>query len=364
MFSPAVLKKLNHTIKNYEDRFMPSKSHTRPIHMFVDVTSRCNIDCFMCWRQYAQDTTIGDMSLDTFKKVVPLMDYMDSVVLQGSGEPFFNREFIPMLRLAGEHTSGIRFATNGTMMTEANAEELVKNRVHTVMISLDAAKQETYEKIRRGSKWEHVIRNLEKLINVKERMNSPYPEITFEYVLMRTNVEELDEFVRLAHKYKVKYVGIRHVWIFGESVKNETMFLYPELMQAKFTEAAQLGQELGVTVDLPSLTTIKFAEDYVIDQLNDPALSSLAQSVFTVPGPGKVCYDPWRNYWVTWEGNVRPCCQTDRIMGNVNDASFLDIWNGPAYRLFREKLSSGDYPKECLGCRNLKNPKEYESIFK
>ena len=267
-----------------------------------------------------------------------------------------NKNFISMLQLAAQRTDGIRFATNGTIMTEKYAEELVKNRVKTVMVSLDAATKETYEKIRIGSKWDHVMKNLEKLISVRDRMNSPLPEVTLEFVLMRANVEEIAEFARLAHRFGIKYVGIRHVWVFGESTKNETMFLYPELMKEKFEEAEQVGKELGVYVDLPSQENVKIMEDYMFRKLNDPILNQMATEIFKDPGPGKVCSEPWVNYWVTWDGNVYPCCQTNRIMGNVNDAGFEEIWNGYAYRLFRKNIRTGNYPKECIGCRNLREP--------
>jgi radical SAM protein with 4Fe4S-binding SPASM domain len=356
MLSTPVRKSLNNDIKKIENRILPEKVRSKPIHMFVDVTSRCNIDCYMCWREFAFHNAFGDMTMETFNNILPLMDYMQTVVLQGSGEPFMNKNFIQMLQLAAKRTDGIRFATNGTIMTEKFAEELVNNRVKTVMISLDAATKDTYEKIRIGSKWDHVMKNLEKLVEVKKRLGSDKPEITLEFVLMKTNAHEIAEFARLAHRFGIKYVGIRHVWVFGEETKHETMFLYPELMKEKFAEAEQVGKELGVYVDLPPQANVKIMEDYMFQKFNDPILNQMAEAIFKNPGPGKVCYEPWDNFWVTWDGNVYPCCQTNRIMGNVNDAGFNEIWNGLAYRLFRDGISSGNYPKECIGCRNLQNP--------
>ena len=41
---------------------------------------------------------------------------------------------------------------------------------------------------------------------------------------------------------------------------------------------------------------------------------------------------------------------------SFTDANFQEIWNGLAYRLFRKGIRTGDYPKECIGCRNLQDP--------
>ena len=349
-------KSINQKLKSIENRILPGTCRTRPVLMFLDVTSRCNIECIMCWREFSYPNSFGDMTMETFQKVLPLMNYAHTVIMQGSGEPFVNPRFPEMLELASHRTDGISFATNGTIMPEKYAELLVKCRVRKVMVSLDAGKSETYLKIRRKSQWDHVMENLERLVAAKERNHSLLPEISFEFVLMRSNVEDLNDFVKIAHRFGVKYVGIRHLWIFGEATRKESMFLYPDLMKEKFTEAEQLGKELGVFVDLPPQTPIKIAEDYTIRELNDPVLNKLAESTISSPGTGKVCYEPWNNYWITWNGNVFPCCQTNRIMGNVNDSDFEDLWNNLAYRTFRKKIHSGDYPKECIGCRNLRDP--------
>jgi hypothetical protein len=42
---------------------------------------------------------------------------------------------------------------------------------------------------------------------------------------------------------------------------------------------------------------------------------------------------------------------TDRgVLGNLNEASFTEIWEGEAFRAFRQGLISGDPPAVCRGC--------------
>jgi hypothetical protein len=40
-------------------------------------------------------------------------------------------------------------------------------------------------------------------------------------------------------------------------------------------------------------------------------------------------------------------------MGNVNEASLAEIWNGPRYRELRRRMHSGDLPECCKGCAVL-----------
>ena len=65
------------------------------------------------------------------------------------------------------------------------------------------------------------------------------------------------------------------------------------------------------------------------------------------------CARLWFNPVITWDGNVIPCCfdkNAGHIMGDLNEDTFRDIWNGPKYRIFRKSILSGRYMTEI--CRN------------
>jgi len=56
------------------------------------------------------------------------------------------------------------------------------------------------------------------------------------------------------------------------------------------------------------------------------------------------CARLWFNPVITWDGKVLPCCfdkNADHIMGDLSEASFREIWNGPKYRIFRKSILSG-----------------------
>lgn len=56
------------------------------------------------------------------------------------------------------------------------------------------------------------------------------------------------------------------------------------------------------------------------------------------------CFKPWTDFGV-WdvEGNVRVCCWSHDIVGNVNEKSIEEIWNGEGYQAVRNNMSHGKY---------------------
>lgn len=64
----------------------------------------------------------------------------------------------------------------------------------------------------------------------------------------------------------------------------------------------------------------------------------------------KDCRDPWEFLFVDVHGNIRVCCTSHRIMGNVHQDDLATIWNSPMYQEFRAKMISPDIPAECRTC--------------
>ena len=64
---------------------------------------------------------------------------------------------------------------------------------------------------------------------------------------------------------------------------------------------------------------------------------------------------PWHNCYITWEGDVVPCCyfyDKQICFGNVFKEGFDDIWNNDKYKRFRQAIASSRDFKICQTCRN------------
>ena len=66
-----------------------------------------------------------------------------------------------------------------------------------------------------------------------------------------------------------------------------------------------------------------------------------------------LCDVPWLGTSVVLsDGSVNFCCFSNAVVGNANEASFEEIWNGRVMRRIRQTLSEQQLPPECqlLSC--------------
>ena len=62
-----------------------------PSKLFVETTSRCNLNCVMCMKQNAGGgMKDGDLTAQTFQALGAALPNLESLVLNGVGEPLLN----------------------------------------------------------------------------------------------------------------------------------------------------------------------------------------------------------------------------------------------------------------------------------
>jgi radical SAM protein with 4Fe4S-binding SPASM domain len=216
-----------------------------------------------------------------------------------------------------------------------------------VHASIDGATPETYESIRLGASFNKVIRNLDRLLTAKREMRSATPHCRIVMVVMRRNLGELSDIVRLAHAHGVDRIFVQHLCHdYGESTlpaayqsmrdfidAEELSGLPYSEVEAAFNQARATAQQLGIDLRLPSLAAL-YPDD-------------------ASPRPHG-CDWPMRGAYMSYRGDAMPCCMVstpDRAnLGNMAHSDIAEIWNGPLYRSFRTALRSDNPPEICRGC--------------
>ncbi len=322
-----------------------------PTYMQIEPVGQCNLRCQMCSIQFRQDgPPYGPpafMSFETFTNSVDQFVGLQELHLQGLGEPMMHPRFFEMVEYAA--LQGIRVTTNSnvTLLNDRRAERCVTSGLDCLYISIDAATAETYERIRVRAHFERVVGNLQRIVSARQRLGSATPRLRIVMVIMRQNLHELPDLVRMAHQLSIESIFVQHLCHdFGESslperylpmrdfVQHETLLEEdPQRVEHYFGEARKVAETLGVELRLPR-TRLRL----------HPA---------GTPGP-KRCDWPWRGAYISYQGYSMPCCMVstpDRInFGKLSEQGADALWNGPSYQAFRDQLSSDEPPEVCRSC--------------
>ncbi len=77
-----------------------------------------------------------------------------------------------------------------------------------------------------------------------------------------------------------------------------------------------------------------------------------------------ICKHPWAHFEVNNpNGDVTMCCNNNTVLGNVNDNTLEEIWNGPGFKKSRERmLNEGAHTMCPHTCPVLQSGKKYENL--
>jgi radical SAM protein with 4Fe4S-binding SPASM domain len=322
-----------------------------PHFVQIEPVGQCNLRCRMCPIQFRTDGAPGQprayMSFQVFCRLLDQFPEVTELQLQGLGEPLLHPDFFTMVRYAAQRGISVSTNTNLTVMSKRGAEECITSGLHTMHVSLDGASAEAYEAIRVRSSLSRVLRNLRRLTSAKARLQSALPDIRLVAVVMRRNLPELPELVRLAQREGIDSVSVQHLchdfgeaslpgkyWPMRTFVDQETLLHEdPKRIEHYFEAARTAARDLGVNLRLPNVQPRPHAAN--------------------VPGKNR-CDWPWRGSYISYDGKAMPCCMVatpDRIhFGDMTKEGVANVWNNEAYRRFRQQLESDTPPDVCRSC--------------
>ena len=129
----------------------------------IELTNNCNLHCVHCCVE-AGEKRKKDLSteeiIDIFNKCI---SWNPKMITLSGGEPLLRKDFKELLvYLRSNYNGHIGVSTNGTLITNSNADLLVKY-ADQIDISIDGVDEETCSIVRGKGVFENVIRNIKVL---------------------------------------------------------------------------------------------------------------------------------------------------------------------------------------------------------
>lgn len=199
-----------------------------PSKLFVETTSRCNLNCTMCMKQNGSTgQRDGDLDEETFIRLLPALPHLQALILNGVGEPLLNYHleyFIAVARKEMPAAGWIGLQSNGLLLTNLRAISLASAGLDRICLSMDAVTPETFRSSRGGSDLSGLNHALKAMNAAKSITQRPEIEIGIEFVAMRDNLHELPAAIAWAAERQVNFVIVSHLLPYSEAHREQCSY--------------------------------------------------------------------------------------------------------------------------------------------
>jgi radical SAM protein with 4Fe4S-binding SPASM domain len=283
-----------------------------PLHLDVDISDMCNIDCHFCARHKCGERgalykPVKDkLSLEVFGRIIEegVPHGLAAISMSPIGEALMEDDICHYIRVA--KNTGIMDAiiyTNGHLLTYEKSIDLIKAGVTWINISIGASTKGTYEAVRDHADFDRVIRNTLGLIKAKKDLKSDLPIVRVSFVCTKQSYHELEDFIEFWQD-RADVISVQNLVRFGDLGEDNQEF------KSKF---------------------------YV-----ETGYKTL-----------KVCHQPFQRLQIRNNGNISPCCTfcgLDLVFGNIYQDKIYDVYNSKKMKDFKIKLNSQNRSEICEKC--------------
>ena len=274
----------------------------KPRLLLLETTTKCNARCSYCGTKGKRH----DMDLDLYKSIIDSATWAWGVLPNRRGEPLMYPHIVEAVRYARQAGKYAMISTNGSLLTEDIADQLLRTSIDLIRFSIDECEAERFEMSRVGLSFEAVENNLENLLSIRNRMGSKTR------VVVRATVGDWN---------KDRICTIRDYW---------------------------LNKGIDEFIAKPEMVV--------------PTEREIEAGPFIKYNP-IICREPYNCLTVSYDGTVPLCCndwydtyRLGKVNGEENTADLLRLYNSSKFRRYRNDLLIGNrVPMICYNCREREN---------
>ncbi|MCP4112653.1 MAG: radical SAM protein [Desulfobacteraceae bacterium] len=170
-----------------------------PKVILIDNCNACNLQCSMCDHinmKHYRKTRIMDIGL--YKKLI------DEIAVENPnarvweiffGDPFMCRDMAKRVKYAKDKgLSDVVLNTNGVLMSEDKSLPLVEAGLDSMYVGIDAAKEDTYDKIRVGGDFTRAVENVLRYRDLLKTYGNSEQKLFVQFVVSDINECEVEDF--------------------------------------------------------------------------------------------------------------------------------------------------------------------------
>jgi len=248
----------------------------RPRQIRLEASSACQLRCPSCpTTTKATEPVVGSgwLRFDDFRKLVDDNPWVEEIELSNYGEMFLNPQLSQIMEYAQQRGVALTCDNGANLnhITSEALEALVKFGFRSLTCSIDGASADTYAVYRVRGDFNRVIDNIRRLNLYKERYQSRFPLLTWQFVVFGHNEHELPAAQMLARELGMAFYG-KLSW---------------DSKISPIRDEEAVKRHLGLDVATREQFREKHGEGYLDD----------------------ICAQLWYAPQINWDGKMLGCCR-------------------------------------------------------
>ena len=200
-----------------------------PVNLVLEATTYCNLRCLACpYSKMKREK--GQMDEKLYQKIIKEIadNSPEETIIWFAfmGEPVsLGKQLFDWIKYAKE--KGVKntyLNTNAIFFNEEMANLAITSGLDKIIISIDAFKPESYERIRKGGNYEVLKKNILYLLSLIKEKKVKKPEVMVQFIVMDENRDEEEDFKKywLARGATVK---IRRKMGWGGTINSDDLII-------------------------------------------------------------------------------------------------------------------------------------------
>ena len=240
-----------------------TRNWPHPAKLFLEVTTRCNLQCKMCVKQSSGcGIASGDLDVSTLKALLPSMTRLDTVVLSGVGEPLLHpllEPFISKIKAALPLSGTVGLQTNGTLLTRPKIEQLAGAGLNAICLSIDAVQPGLLDAIRTGAKIGQLEWALKHLNDVKTQSSDAPLKVGIQFVVMQGNMHQLPKVLQWAGRLGIDFAIVSHLYAYDPDLARQVAYTSnSDAATTLFQDWRQKAARYGLHIEDYTTASVKY----------------------------------------------------------------------------------------------------------
>jgi MoaA/NifB/PqqE/SkfB family radical SAM enzyme len=336
------------------------RAYTGPYTAAIDVTRRCNLRCIGCRshspeKSWRPDLQYDDFNWDEFVNICGQLQTLGTrkMILIGEGEPTLHPRLPDMIATAKHAGLFVTLVTNGTMLDDRRARDLVKSGLDELRISLWAADETEYGHNYPGTDTSLFLRVLEGarlVVRFRQENHSQGLRVVLHRPIEREHFRSLGRMVDVACEIGCDALSFSPLKPLGGMDTGRALLPEEEHeLRGILASLHQRAQAFGLETNVPATL----------------ARYRIGRDVWRA----MPCYMGWIDVRIRTTGDVQACSPCRQALGNIRESSLAEIWNGLPFRQFRRETRTqeglGRMARRCdceFCCHALTNARLHRAL--